>query len=109
MEKAKTHESDLATKAAEMKRLVEAYSKSKLKRVLTPEIDVQKTLAMIVRTLRQKQMMTQQQFAESAGISQTYISLIENGHRPVNLRILQSIARVLGYELWELIKLAEQK
>ena len=110
MEKAEIPESELARMAEEMERLVEkAYRESKLRQIRTPEIDVQETLAMLVKSMRKKNMMTQQQFAESAGISQTYISLIESGRRPVNLQILQNIAYALGYKLWELIKLAEQK
>ncbi len=109
MGKKRIHESDIDAAVLIMRILEEDLKKLKLRQDRATEKNIQVTVAKIVRGLRREHGMTQQQLAERAGISQTYISLIESGRRSVNLRRLQSMARALGYELSELIKLAEQK
>lgn len=49
-----------------------------------------------IKENRKKQGYSQEKFAELLEISTTYLSLIENGHRPANLELLISISQHLG-------------
>lgn len=54
------------------------------------------TLGRQVRTLRLQQDMTQEQLAESAGLSAPYISHIECGRKKASLEVLERLAEALG-------------
>lgn len=48
-----------------------------------------------IRTLRKNEMINQEKFATSLGITQSYLSLIEKGHKNPSLEVLQKIAETL--------------
>jgi transcriptional regulator with XRE-family HTH domain len=56
-----------------------------------------------VRRLRKEKGLTQEQFAETSGLSQQYISGLERGHRNPTLLSLHEIAQALGVEAQALL------
>ena len=56
-----------------------------------------------VRVMREHRGLTQQQLAETAGISVPYLSQIEAGKRRGSTAVLAAIARVLGLTLDDLV------
>lgn len=52
-----------------------------------------------IRTLRKNKLMTQGGFAASAGITQSYLSLIEKGHKKPSLEVLEQMADILNTPL----------
>ena len=55
-----------------------------------------KALGCNIKQERHKQKLTQEQLAESAGISAAFLSLIENGHKVPSLETVCQIASCLG-------------
>jgi transcriptional regulator with XRE-family HTH domain len=58
-----------------------------------------------VRLLRLMAELTQEELADAAGISRSFVSLIEHGARGVDVVRLLRIAAVLGLPLHELVNL----
>lgn len=58
----------------------------------------------LLRICRNKRRMTQQQLAETAHVSITYIRNIENGSGNITIIVYFMICEVLGVEPWELIR-----
>ena len=56
-----------------------------------------------MRKERKKLRITQEELAESAGISSQYLCEVENGKKPVSLPVLVEITKTLRYSLDELI------
>ncbi len=54
--------------------------------------------AMALRGLRTREGITQKQFAERLGISQTRVSEMENGVRPISVAMAKRIAEACGAE-----------
>lgn len=52
-----------------------------------------------IRTLRKNELMNQEEFASSVGITQSYLSLIEKGHKKPSLEVLQQMADILNTPL----------
>lgn len=52
-----------------------------------------------IRTLRKNKLMNQENFASSLGITQSYLSLIEKGHRKPSLEVLQKMSDILNIPL----------
>ena len=52
-----------------------------------------------IRTLRKNELMNQEEFAASVGITQSYLSLIEKGHKKPSLEVLQQMADILNTPL----------
>lgn len=52
-----------------------------------------------IRTLRKTESMNQEEFAASVGITQSYLSLIEKGHKKPSLEVLQQMADILNTPL----------
>ena len=52
-----------------------------------------------IRTLRKTELMNQEEFASSIGITQSYLSLIEKGHKKPSLEVLQQMADILNTPL----------
>ena len=48
-----------------------------------------------IRNLRKNKLMNQEEFAASVGITQSYLSLIEKGHKQPSLEVLQQMADIL--------------
>lgn len=57
----------------------------------------------LVKSLRQKMGLTQNQVAESLGVTPGYISNVENNRTAMSLRILTYYARLIGCSLDSLI------
>lgn len=45
-----------------------------------------------IRTLRKNELMNQEEFSSSVGITQSYLSLIEKGHKKPSMEVLQQMA-----------------
>jgi transcriptional regulator with XRE-family HTH domain len=60
-----------------------------------------------VRYERERVRLTQEEFAEKADVHRTYISSVELGKVTVGIEIANSLARVLGMKLSDLVRLAE--
>ena len=52
-----------------------------------------------IRTLRKNEFLNQEEFAASVGITQSYLSLIEKGHKKPSLEVLQQMADILNTPL----------
>jgi transcriptional regulator with XRE-family HTH domain len=50
----------------------------------------------IVHRKRRVAQMTQEELSHAAGLSTTYISLVENGHKAPTILVLRQLANVLG-------------
>lgn len=60
-------------------------------------------MALKIRELRKSRGWTQEQLAEKAGVSRSYLTEIETGAKTVNVRRLDAIAEALGVETVALI------
>ncbi len=72
--------------------------KPKLKKVINEE------LGRCIRTRREAQRMTQEELASKAGVSQQYLSDVENGKRSYSIAVFYCIAISLGTtpeEIWQ--------
>jgi transcriptional regulator with XRE-family HTH domain len=67
-------------------------------------MDMRKLVGSNVRRLRQKQGLTQEQFADISGFSQQYISDLERGKRNPTVVTLFELAQALGVNHIELVK-----
>jgi transcriptional regulator with XRE-family HTH domain len=65
--------------------------------------DLRPALGRRVRTLREKQGLSQEQLAEAAQLHWTYVSGIERGRRNPSLNILGRLARALNVSLSKLL------
>ena len=62
-------------------------------------------LATVIRTLRSRNNMTQEELAKRAKITRSHLSLLEAGHRKnPSLDILKRLARALGVSVTELLE-----
>jgi XRE family transcriptional regulator, regulator of sulfur utilization len=52
-----------------------------------------------IQDIRKQKGLTQTEFAKKSGITQTYLSQIENNHKEPNLSILKSISEILEVPL----------
>jgi transcriptional regulator with XRE-family HTH domain len=55
-----------------------------------------------IKTLRQREKATQEQLAERAHISVSFLSMIEGGRRLPHLQTVEKLSEALGVELFEL-------
>ena len=58
-----------------------------------------------VRSERLKQNLSQEAFADKAGVHRTYIGMIERAEKNVTLITIEKIATTLGMSISELLKL----
>jgi transcriptional regulator with XRE-family HTH domain len=61
-----------------------------------------------VRWLRFRHDLTQDELATAAGMSRSFVSLIEQGEHGMNLVRLHGLCRALGLEPWELLRAAAE-
>jgi len=61
-----------------------------------------------IRKRRLELELSQEALSESAGVHWVYISHIENGQKSPTLRVIGLLAKALGLEVSELMKIAEQ-
>lgn len=71
--------------------------------------DVRERFGFAVKTRRESLGMTQEEFADKAGIHRTYVSDLERGTRNVSLINIERIAGALGLQMSELFSLVEAK
>jgi len=69
-----------------------------------PRVDLARTLAETMRTLRRDAGLTQQQLAKALGISRPTLTRIENADQNVTLKTLRQICRALGSDPGDLFK-----
>ena len=60
-----------------------------------------------VRLAREKQKLSQEEFAELANVHRTYISSVELGKVSVGIEVAHALAAALGLRLSELVRRAE--
>jgi transcriptional regulator with XRE-family HTH domain len=58
----------------------------------------------VVRSLRERRALTQEQLAEDAGVSVTYIGLIERGENVPTLTVILQLAKALGVKAAEMLR-----
>ncbi len=68
---------------------------------------IKKKLAIIIKSIRKEQGMSQATLAHKAGIDRSYVSILELGNSSPSLGILVCISAALGWKLSELVKAAE--
>ncbi len=59
-------------------------------------------LGATIRTLRERAGLTQEEFGARAGMSATYLSQLENGHRGIRWATVMRILRTLDLDLTDL-------
>ncbi len=67
-------------------------------------MDVRGLVGRNVRRIREKQGLTQEQFAELSGFSQQYISSLEQGRRNPTIITLYELASALGASHMDLVR-----
>jgi transcriptional regulator with XRE-family HTH domain len=67
-------------------------------------VDVQHRLAANVRRLRQLKELSQEAFADEAGIHRTYVSDIERAARNPTIRVVEVLAEALGVSAADLLR-----
>jgi transcriptional regulator with XRE-family HTH domain len=66
--------------------------------------DVRKRLGRNLRSLRQAKGLSQEAFAEEAGLHRTYVSDLERGARNPSLTVVDKLARALGVPAGRLLE-----
>lgn len=66
-------------------------------------MDVQHRLARNLRRLRQERSLSQEAFADEAGVHRTYISDLERAARNSTIRIVETLASALGVSASDLL------
>jgi transcriptional regulator with XRE-family HTH domain len=74
-----------------------------------PQMDVRKLVGRNFVRLRHEKGLTQEQVEERSGLSQQYISGLENGHRNPSVVTLYHLATALGVSLVELVQPATKR
>jgi transcriptional regulator with XRE-family HTH domain len=64
-------------------------------------------LGRVISRLRQERGLSQELFAELAGVHRTYVSQLERGLKSPTLAVVTKIAEALGFKVSELIRLVE--
>lgn len=67
-------------------------------------MNIQEKLGHRIKELRQKQGLSQEQFAHLCGLDRTYMTSVENGKRNLSLQNIKKIADALGISISELFK-----
>ena len=71
--------------------------------------EIEKTFGQVIRQRRQKLRLSQEAFADKAGIHRTYISSIELGKVQVSIRIAEQLALALEAPLSSLWREVERR
>lgn len=71
--------------------------------------DIRERFGFAVRDRREELGLTQEEFAERAGIHRTYLSDIERGTRNVSLINIERVAEALAMKLSELFRFVEAR
>lgn len=71
--------------------------------------DIGRTFGLVLRELRKKSGLTQEQLGFESGTDRVYISLLERGQRSPSLVVIFNLATALGTTATEIVSLAEQR
>ena len=66
-------------------------------------MDIRKRLARNLRTLRKEKGLSQEAFADEAGIHRTYVSDLERGARNPSITLVDKLASALGVKAGRLL------
>lgn len=66
-------------------------------------MDVQHRLARNLRRLRQERSLSQEAFADEAGVHRTYVSDLERAARNPTIRVVENLASALGVSASDLL------
>lgn len=69
-----------------------------------PKRDIRKRFGIAVRTSRENLQISQEDFADLAGLHRTYISDLERGKRNISLRNIERLAMALNLSISELMQ-----
>ena len=67
-------------------------------------MDIAKRLGRNLRRLREAKGLSQEQFADEAGIHRTYVSDLERGSRNPTIRVVDRVAKALGVTASDILK-----
>jgi transcriptional regulator with XRE-family HTH domain len=67
-------------------------------------MEILQSFGLRIKTLRQKQTISQEKLAEMADLHRTYINLVESGKRNISLRNINKLSKALGVSLEDLFK-----
>ena len=67
-------------------------------------MDVGQRLGRNLRRLREAKGLSQEQFADEAGIHRTYVSDLERGSRNPTIRVVDRVAKALGVTASDILK-----
>ena len=67
-------------------------------------MDVQHRLAANLRRLRSEKSLSQEAFADEAGVHRTYVSDLERAARNPTIRVVEVIAKALGVSASDLLR-----
>lgn len=67
-------------------------------------MEILQSFGIRIKTLRQKQKISQEKLAEMADLHRTYINLVESGKRNISLRNINKLSKALGVSLEDLFK-----
>lgn len=71
--------------------------------------DIRRGFADAVRSERQKQRLSQEEFADRAGVHRTYVSEVERGLRNISLDNIERFASALHLPVSDLFRIAEKR
>ena len=67
-------------------------------------VDVQHRLAINLRRLRLAKSLSQEAFADEAGVHRTYVSDLERAARNPTIKVVETLATALGVSVSELLR-----
>ncbi len=74
-----------------------------------PTRDIRRRFGKAVRMLRNELKISQEDFAERAGLHRTYISDLERGRRNVSLENIERLAKALNLSISELLQRVDEQ
>jgi transcriptional regulator with XRE-family HTH domain len=74
-----------------------------------PARDIRIRFGMAVRLRRNELGISQEEFAEQAGLHRTYVSDLERGKRNISLENLEKLAQALSLSITDLMKRVEDQ
>lgn len=74
-----------------------------------PRSKVSHSLGLVLREIRLRAGLSQEQLADKAGLDRTYIGRIETGKQSPTVETLEKLACALGLRLSEVLRLCEER
>ncbi len=72
-------------------------------------VKLRQTFGEVLRELRKKRGLSQEDLGFESGYHRTYISLLERGHRTPSLEAIFKLAGALGVEPLEIVRLVQER